>query len=192
MWLGWLVGCIGPLRGGEGKPPADGAVPEELSRYDPLESDRDRQVVPKAFPSDNPIEAGGLQQPLPPDTTADAPGFVGPDELFDSLNKQSFRVQLLTTKVYGEAREARRVAEEIFDRAVFMDYEVPYFKIRVGSFADRAAAESYQQRAKAAGYANAWVVVVMVEVQKAAPLYDPQPAEAGDSLDFEFDPGQDG
>jgi hypothetical protein len=191
LWLVWSAGCTGPPRGGEETQPGGKAAPDELSRYDPLESDQARQVVPRAFPSDQPVYAGDTQQAMPSDTTDDAAGYLGPDEVTDSLNHQSFRVQILTTKVYGEASAARRVAEEVFDRPVFMDYEVPYFKLRVGNFADRDAAESYQQRAKAAGYANAWVVVVTVGVEESAPLYDSLPAEAGDSLDYEIDPGQD-
>ncbi len=112
-------------------------------------------------------------------------------EPIDTLNNQAFRVQILTTKVYGEARTALRVAEEIFDRPVFMDYEVPYFKLRVGNFAERETAENYQQRAKAAGYTKAWVVVVTVGVEEPAPLYETLPATVGDSLDYEYDQGQD-
>ena len=113
------------------------------------------------------------------------------NEQIDTLNNQAFRVQILTTKVYGEARTALRVAEEIFDRPVFMDYEVPYFKLRVGNFAEREIAENYQQRARAAGYTNAWVVVVTVAVEEPAPLYEISPATAGDSLDYEHGSGQD-
>ena len=90
----------------------------------------------------------------------------------DTINSQAFRVQLFTTKLYREAQEAVRTAEEIFDQSVYVDYEVPYFKVRVGSFADRDAAEDYQQRAKAAGYRNAWVVMVNVSIREATPLYD--------------------
>ncbi len=89
----------------------------------------------------------------------------------DSVNGQAYRIQLYTSKLYGEARHELRVAQEIFDRPVFLDYEVPYYKIRVGSFADRDKADEYLQRVKAAGYSTAWVVIVNVGVKEAAPLY---------------------
>ena len=189
LWLVWGAGCILPQHGGEESPPDTGPIPEELGRYDPLESDQDRQVVPSAYPSDQPINAGGVQQETGDEATSDT-GYLNLDEQIDTLNSQAFRVQILTTKVYGEGRTALRVAEEIFDRPVFMDYEVPYFKLRVGNFAEREAAENYQQRAKAAGYTNAWVVVVTVAVEEPAPLYETSPSTVGDSLDYEHDPGQ--
>lgn len=190
LWLVWGAGCILPQRGGEESPPDTGTIPEELGRYDPLESSQDRQVVPTAYPSDQPINAGGSRQETGDEATGDDTGYLNINEQIDTLNNQAFRVQILTTKVYGEGRTALRVAEEIFDRPVFMDYEVPYFKLRVGNFAEREAAENYQQRARAAGYTNAWVVVVTVAVEEPAPLYETSPATAGDSLDYEHDPGQ--
>ena len=65
-----------------------------------------------------------------------------------------------------------QIAEEIFDHPIFLDYEVPYYKVRVGSFRDKESAEVYQLRAKSAGYNNAWVVMVTVNINKAENLYE--------------------
>lgn len=136
---------------------------------------QDDRVVPKVSPQK------GLtidQQPFvgqdPVIVDGDTTDLVIPDlpVAYDTANHQAYRVQLLTTKLYGEARKAERVAHEIFDQPVYVDYEVPYYKLRVGSFASREDAEQYQLRAKAAGYGNAWVVLVMVDVKQAPPLYD--------------------
>lgn len=94
-----------------------------------------------------------------------------PDEI-DSLNSQAYRVQVFSSKSFGEAKHVKEVAEEIFDRPVFLDYEVPYYKIRVGNFSNREKAENYQQRVKSSGYKNAWVVAVIVNVKETSPLYD--------------------
>ena len=107
-----------------------------------------------------------------------------PDEI-DSLNSQAYRVQIFSSKVFGESRQTKKVAEEIFDRPVFMDYEVPYYKIRVGNFSNREKAEEYQLRAKSAGYTNAWVVVVIVNIKETSPLYDEMLPELIDSLIIE-------
>lgn len=160
-----------------------GAAPPGLERYDPLESTEDRQVVPSVAPNESEILAGAVGEKAAMAEPSDPEwNYLAPLEQIDTLNSQAYRVQILTTKVYGEASAARRVAEEIFDRPVFMDYEVPYFKLRVGNFSDRDEAESYQTRAKAAGYANAWVVMVMVGVQELKPLYDSLPTAPGDSV----------
>lgn len=189
--LVWMAGCTKPPRSGDDAPADRDAAPAELERYDPLELKADKQVVPYDYPSDQPIDAGGstVEDQIGP--IGDTADFPIPIDQIDTLNNQAYRVQVLTTKVYGEARAALRVAEEIFDRQVFMDYEVPYFKLRVGNFAKRERAENYQQRARAAGYSNAWVVVVAVGVEELESLYDTLPTPVGDSLDYEPNPGQD-
>jgi hypothetical protein len=149
------------------------AEPETDARgYDPLELPEDREVVPVTHP-----KSGAITGELAFVTTDEAPSDTAaavidiPDQI-DSLFNQAYRIQLFTGKVYGEAKYAHTVAEEIFDRPVFLDYEVPYFKIRVGNFADREKAEEYLMRVMTAGYTNAWVVAVNVRVQETAPLYD--------------------
>jgi len=141
--------------------------------FDPLEMPEDREIVPVKYPKSGEIVGQSA--------FVDSDGDVADTALYsaaqvaletDSLNNQAFRVQLFTSKVYGDARYALRVAEEIFDRPVFLDYEVPYYKLRVGNFVDREAAEEYLLRAKAAGYSDAWVVVVNIRVKETAPLYD--------------------
>ena len=185
----WMIGCGGPPQDSSEEITPEGTMPPGLERYDPLELEEDRQVVPRVSPNENEILAGSTGEKAAITEPSD-PGwnYLSPLEQIDTLNSQAYRVQILTTKVYGEASSARRVAEEIFDRPVFMDYEVPYFKLRVGNFSDRDAAESYQTKAKAAGYANAWVVMVTVGVQELTPLYDSLPPVSGDSVDSEHGP----
>lgn len=181
-----MTGCGGPPSGGsEAGDPVDG-TPSGLERYDPLELTEDRQVVPRVSPSESEILAGSVgEQAVITEPSDSGWNYLPPLEQIDTLNSQAYRVQILTAKLYGEASAARRVAEEIFDRPVFMDYEVPYFKLRVGNFSDRYEAESYQTKAKAAGYANAWVVMVTVGVQELAPLYDSLTPVSGDSVDID-------
>lgn len=83
-----------------------------------------------------------------------------------------FRVQILTSQAFGEARKAAQVAEEIFDQPVHVDYEIPNFKVRVGDFADRGAAEDYRRTAQQLGYSNCWVIPVTIGIVQASPLYD--------------------
>ena len=142
---------------------------DPATRFDPLELPQDRAVVPEVFPQPGAIAQTGL---------VGQPEASGRDvvtalaESVDTLSRQAYRIQLATTKVYGEAKRAAEVAEEIFDQPIHVDYEVPYFKVRVGGFATRRVAEDYQQRARAAGYADAWVVMVTLDIEELPPLYD--------------------
>lgn len=140
--------------------------------FDPLELAADNVIVPRQYPQKG--EITGFEVVTKEHMTAsDSSGILIenlPDTV-DSLNNQAYRVQIFSSKVYGEARHEAKIAEEIFDRPLSIDYEVPYYKIRVGSFASHNKAEEYQMKAKAAGYTNAWVVIVNVNVKETSPLY---------------------
>jgi len=173
MALLLVVGCMGEKKVAEEEPERPSSAGVDKRGFDPLELPEDSEVIPLTHPKAGDIQGqtafveadnAGADTSLSQQTEA-----VGD---IDSLNSQSFRVQLLTSKVYGDARYASQVAEEIFDYPVFMDYEVPYFKVRVGSFAERDEAEAYLMRVKSAGYTDAWVVLVNVRVKETAPLYD--------------------
>jgi hypothetical protein len=156
-------------------------------RFDPLDLSQDLEIVPQKHPQGG--EIGRQLQTIefsPPSDDMAANHAIGLPDTIDTLNHQAYRIQLFAGKLYGEARRALRVAQEIFDRPVVLDYEVPYFKVRVGSFSNREDAEDYQQKAKAAGYPEAWVVMVNVGVAKPAPLYpEGTPPVLEDSVEYE-------
>ena len=150
---------------------------EQNARFNPLDLPQDKEIIPRLHPSTAPIfsiispdSAGADSLPL----TVDRPAIVErPLNLgIDELNNQTFRIQIGATELFGDARREKKIAEEVFDQPVYLDYEVPYYKLRVGSFADRRSAEQYLQKAKMAGYKTAWVVTVRVSVKEIAPLYN--------------------
>lgn len=167
-------GC-GPAPGsGEERSGKTGSGSARTARFDPLDMDADETIVPKEFPRVGTVNGTVLVNQDELLSTADSTSeFITavPNQI-DSLLSQAYRIQIFTTKVYGDARHALKVAEEIFDRSVSVDYEVPYFKVRIGRFADRDEAVKYANRAKAAGYKDAWVVMVNTSVKKASSLYD--------------------
>ena len=182
--------CKGPAQSAPEEAPGAVTGPTDPRNVDPLELPSDREVVPQIQPRGGAIS--GRDMLIPSDTTTidTTTGISGPVVVTDTLNSQVYRVQLHTGKLFGDARREVQIAEEIFDLPVYMDYEVPYFKVRVGSFADRSEAEAYQLRAKAAGYANAWVVLVTVNKQEAGGLYDNVPIPVGsDSTVIVPEPG---
>jgi len=187
-----LAGCARPPSSTVEVPPAPEAAPVDARGFDPLELPRDREVVPARYPTAGDISGRAVIVGTDTDSQAvdslSLSTLVAPQPT-DTLNSQAYRVQIFTSLVYGEARQAAQVAEEIFDQPVYIDYEVPNYKVRVGSWADRDSAESYQQKARLAGYSNAWVVMVKVNVREAAPLYDdhsvlppPVPAPVQDTV----------
>ncbi len=167
-----LAGCQPANKVAEEKPTPTATSSPGDRGFDPLGLPGDKDIVPQENPKSGEIVGKvALIDATPVKTDTTASTTAAPPMKSDSVNGQAYRIQLYTSKLYSEARHELRVAEEIFDRPVFLDYEVPYYKIRVGSFADRDKADEYLQRVKAAGYPTAWVVIVNVGVKEAAPLY---------------------
>jgi hypothetical protein len=154
-------------------------VPE----FDPLATVQDREIVPEVYPVNvsNPAEAGdSLVKPndLSYMDMDSAVSDVSPDEVY--------RVQVFTSRLYSEAARERELAEEIFNLPIYLDYEVPYYKLRVGDFENRDEAENMLSEIKNIGYRNAWVARVVLRVRKA-PEYEMTegpilPQEAEDTL----------
>lgn len=187
LLLGLAIAAVGCQPRGPAVPPAGEEAAADSLRFDPLELPQDLAVVPNEYPVAADVKGQETivrhdEDIIPRDTTlADLPPEVPVST--DTLNHQAFKIQIFTSKLFGDARWTKRVAEEIFDRPVFLDYEVPYFKVRVGSFSDRYEAEDYARRVRAAGYDEAWVVVTTVKVREAVPMYDDAALPGyGDSL----------
>jgi len=151
------------------------AIATDSLRFDPLELPRDREVVPQQYPVMADVtgrETVAADDGVTADENSSAVQFADVPVGIDSVNNQAFKVQIFTSKLYGDAKHTKLIADEIFDRPVYLDYEVPYYKVRVGSFADRYEAEDYAQKVRIAGYADAWVVATTTSARQAAPLYD--------------------
>jgi SPOR domain len=89
----------------------------------------------------------------------------------DTLPAQVFRVQLYTSKLYGDATRMTRIGRELCLSPVTLDYDVPYYKIRAGAFASRIEAEQHVARAKQLGFSEAWVVVTANPLRKSTPNF---------------------
>lgn len=185
-----LAGCTQPEKPGPEEPRDELTGPPEDVRFDPLALEEDRVVVPEQYPRRIVGEVDPeADRELPPQPMDSAVAAL-PD-INQQLTGQVYRVQLYSTQLYGDAQNARRVAQEIFDRPIHVDYEVPYFKVRVGTFAKRTEAEEYSLRARGAGYQDAWVVIVTLDVNEPEPLYDSLPFESDSTL-IDYDTGDDG
>lgn len=146
--------------------------PADTVKFEPFDLPDDTVIVPLKYPAVGMIETSS--RTASGETQSEHTRVLTPSDsaaAADSLPHSFFRVQLSTSQLFGEARRAQVVAEEIFDQPVYLDYEVPYFKVRVGDFTSRAAAEDYQRQAQGIGYSDAWVVSVVIGVREPLPLY---------------------
>jgi hypothetical protein len=75
-----------------------------------------------------------------------------------SVFRSGFRVQLFSTRIEEEARATVQKATVSFPENVYLMFDNPFFKVRLGDCPSRVDADSLQQRAIQQGYASAWIV----------------------------------
>ncbi len=174
-----IVGC-----GGTFKPPAEKeeapSRQEETQarrefRYDPLGLKEDLAVVPEVY---SPGAGAGMDT-----AQGGAAEEIDLRAEFPTSAYESYRIQLFTSKEYGPAYREFNIANEVFDKKVWFDYEVPYYKVRVGDFKNRGEAERYVGAAQEAGYTTAWVVKVNTNIKTLEDIYDTDTRIKIDSLE---------
>jgi len=79
---------------------------------------------------------------------------VSTNELHDFV----FRVQLGSTTDYDEALAFEETAAGTFDDELVIQFDSPYYKIRVGKMNNREDAQSLQEFAFKNGYRRSWVI----------------------------------
>ena len=164
--LALMVASCGVRRVGTA-PPEERKTPV-APLFDPLATSEDREIVPEAHPVAVAAVADAGDSLMPPVDMSylqfdSATSATAPTEVY--------RVQIFTSRLYTEAGRERQLAEEIFNLPIYLDYEVPYYKLRVGDFVTRDEAENMVAEIKSIGYRNAWVARVVLRVNDA-PEYD--------------------
>ena len=76
---------------------------------------------------------------------------------------EGYRVQILVTRNSHSADSIRAVLSDKIDEDIYITYEVPYYKIRVGNCVDRKQAEELQLKLVKLGYASAWIIRTRVK-----------------------------
>lgn len=77
--------------------------------------------------------------------------------------RDGYRVQVLTTRFVAEANSLRNKLVPMIRDSIYITYEVPNYKVRVGDFINRREAENLQDIIKNLGYSTAWIVRSRVE-----------------------------
>lgn len=97
--------------------------------------------------------------PLPPEFSP-----VDTDTIVDG-----FRVQVIATQDYAEATQLVTQLEPLFADEIYVVFDSPNYKVRIGNYRSRANAENARERIAALGHNAAWIVRTKVR-KKPAPL----------------------
>ncbi len=76
----------------------------------------------------------------------------------DALAIQGFRVQLISSQDVSQAEAVEMKAIELFGDDVYLVFEYPNYKVRVGNFIDIKEAGTTESKARRNGFPRAWTV----------------------------------
>ena len=71
---------------------------------------------------------------------------------------EGYRVQVLATRYFERADSLAVIMKNTVSDSVYVDFEAPNYKVRIGDFIDRDSAESLQQELMQMGYNSAWIL----------------------------------
>ena len=84
---------------------------------------------------------------------------------------EGYRVQVLATRYFERADSLAVIMKNTVRDSVYVDFEAPNYKVRVGDFIDRDSAESLQQDLVKMGYNSAWVLRTRINSQASRIKY---------------------
>jgi hypothetical protein len=164
--------AVGATKPGSGPvkplPPAAQAVSagDTLRDYPPLQrEDLPMMKVDRPFFWSPPARLNA-RRVAPPILTVPAAHDSGAQAAMVWRSADGYRVQLYAGREQGVARKVETAAKESLNLPVYLLYEAPQYKVRIGNFATREEAAQICSRLRREGFPDAWVVRSTVTLQK--------------------------
>jgi hypothetical protein len=77
-----------------------------------------------------------------------------------------FRVQLYATRDVEKAKKVAESARNIFSMQTYIEYQDPYYKVRLGDFRTREEAERMRYNVTSGGFEDAWIVETTIRTSE--------------------------
>jgi len=84
---------------------------------------------------------------------------------------EGYRVQVLATRYFERADSFAIIMKNTVSDSVYVDFETPNYKVRIGDFIERESAESLQQDLVQMGYNSAWILRSRINSQASRIKY---------------------
>ena len=84
----------------------------------------------------------------------------------DQITKEVFRIQIFESSVASIARAEAKRFQNIFGDTVYIDFETPLYKLRIGNFKNRKSAEEGIQTIQRLGANDAWIIRTKAKSRK--------------------------
>ena len=78
---------------------------------------------------------------------------------------KGYRVQIVISQNEEELKNLQNEIEKSIDEKIYIIFELPNYKLRVGNFLNRKEAENFQNTIVRLGYRTAWVVPTIIELE---------------------------
>ncbi|NIW78668.1 MAG: hypothetical protein GWN16_04050 [Calditrichae bacterium] len=157
----FIIGCTSSSKVTTSEP-SQKAEPRELDEsFDPVQFN-DEDI-------DFPAEGANNQTVEPLPLPEDEPQKI---QLEENRKLDGFRVQLFATKEIEKATLEKKEAEYLFfddSVAVYIEFDSPMYKVRIGDCRNREQAESLRQLARRKGYPTAWIVKTKINTNPNLP-----------------------
>ena len=76
---------------------------------------------------------------------------------------EGFRVQILSTIELHKAEQLQKNLSNILNQKIYIVFEAPNYKVRVGNFIDRNKAEDFRENVLNKGYTSSWIIRTRIE-----------------------------
>ena len=78
---------------------------------------------------------------------------------------EGYRVQILATIQLAKAEQLQKDLSSILNQKIYIVFEAPNYKVRVGNFIDRNKAENFRKNIVKKGYSSSWIIRTRIEPQ---------------------------
>ena len=96
------------------------------------------------------------------------PNFNDDSEYSNSVNMdgliKGYRIQVIISENQEDLIEVKNNLEKVIKEKIYIQFELPNYKQRVGNFSSRKKAELYRNKMVRLGYRSAWVIPTLIEL----------------------------
>jgi hypothetical protein len=99
------------------------------------------------------------------------PSFSSSESLISDSTKafnnfvRGYRVQVMISQDENELIKLKNTLLQSLNEDIYIIFELPNYKLRIGDFISRKEAESFQEKIIKLGYRTAWVVPTIIEME---------------------------
>tara|TARA_X000000368_G_scaffold178515_1_gene140868 strand:+ start:6643 stop:7056 length:414 start_codon:yes stop_codon:yes gene_type:complete len=126
-------------------------------------------LIGNAFCQSDFLKPSDFDDNPPKFPTVNLPSFSSKNDLEDvSSNEEinlikGYRVQIVISQNEQELKDIKTKIAKSINEQIYIIFELPNYKLRVGNFLNRKEAENFQKKIVRLGYRTAWVVPTMIE-----------------------------